>query len=317
MYRAVDAVLSGRSDWRKTASAVHFDLLLAERWHVPYARLGRDTPARQAVNHQRGTKGITVKGLMVKALRAHCDITPGVEIGDIIPETHLVVPGEPADAPERVSLLAAAPGEAWICKPTAGAHGAGIHVARTAAEAVAHVDASVFSDANVEKETRSQTRARQLEEGDEAPGAGDHGVAGAGTGERSETSSKPWRRGPVKTRSAPAWLVQRYVARPMLLDGRKFDIRAFVLVAHDGAVHFYHDWIVRTCSEVFDMNDLGNRTAHISNHCVQVQSDKYGAREEAGTCSSSSITLFRGKSESSASRARRFLRVSSRDAPVR
>jgi hypothetical protein len=39
----------------------------------------------------------------------------------------------------------------------------------------------------------------------------------------------------------------------MLIDGRKFDIRAFALVTHDGCVHFAHDWIVRTCSEPFDM----------------------------------------------------------------
>ena len=152
----MEAVLKARPDWRKTTSAVHYNLLLAERWKVPYARLGRDTALRQAVNHQRGSKGITVKGLMVKALRAHCDVTPGVVIGDFIPETHLVVPGEPANAPERVNLLSSAPEpEAWICKPTTGAHGGGIHIAETAAETV-HIDASAPVVAPVDDENKKQ-----------------------------------------------------------------------------------------------------------------------------------------------------------------
>ena len=275
MYRAVEAVLKARPDWRKTTSAVHYNLLLAERWKVPYARLGRDTALRQAVNHQRGSKGITVKGLMVKALRAHCDVTPGVVIGDFIPETHLVVPGEPANAAERVNLLSCASApepepEAWICKPTTGAHGGGIHIAETAAEAVSHIDASA-PVAPVDDENKKQ----KSDPGEEAS--------------KPKLPVKPWlaRRGggggaAVKPRAtaASAWLVQRYIARPMLLSGRKFDIRAFALVAHDGAVHFYDDWIVRTCSVPFDMTDLANRTAHISNHCVQVESDAYGAHEE-------------------------------------
>jgi tubulin--tyrosine ligase len=76
--------------------------------------------------------------------------------------------------------------------------------------------------------------------------------------------------------------VQRYVANPMLVDGRKFDVRAFALVTHDKRVFWFNDWIVRTCSELFDMRDvsLANRTAHISNHCVQTRSDKFGAFEE-------------------------------------
>lgn len=74
--------------------------------------------------------------------------------------------------------------------------------------------------------------------------------------------------------------MQRYVRDPMLVDGRKFDIRAFALVTHDLRVLWFEDWIVRTCSERFDMRDVSNRTAHISNHCVQARSDKFGAFEE-------------------------------------
>ena len=268
LFRAVEAVLRARPDWRQTSSNVHFDLLLCERWKVPYARLGARDGARpgmrQAVNHQRGSKGITVKGLMVKSLRAHCDATPGIGcVSDIgLPETHLVVPGEGVDAPERVRLLASSPGGSpWICKPTGGAHGKGIHIAATPEEAVSYVDAAL-KDAKAGDAVVSETS--HLKNPSEATNA----------------KQKPWQRGPVKPRAPPAWLVQRYLANPMLLDGRKFDIRAFALVTHDRRVHFYDDWIVRTCSVPFDMSNLSDRASHISNHCVQVQSESYGAHEE-------------------------------------
>ena len=87
-------------------------------------------------------------------------------------------------------------------------------------------------------------------------------------------------RTPLRPRQPPAWLVQRYVRDSMLVDGRKFDIRASALVTHDLRVLWFEDWIVRTCSERFDMRDVSNRTAHISNHCVQARSDKFGAFEE-------------------------------------
>ena len=192
-------------------------------------------------------------------------------VGDIIPETHLIVPGEASDAPERVALIAAAPGEAWICKPTTGAHGGGIHIAATAAQAAAHIDSTQAAEPS--SSTSTSTVAAEASASaatiDPAPASTSASAstptsaptatnttviasasASATTTTTASTSaasidpvtapeatptpapdnSKPWRRGPVKPRASPAWLVQRYVARPMLVDGRKFDIRAFALV---------------------------------------------------------------------------------------
>jgi hypothetical protein len=140
--------------------------------------------------------------VMVKALRAHCAVARGVVIGDIIPETHLVAPGEAADVAERANLRAAAPGEAWICKPTTGAGGRGIHIAATAADAIAHIDASASEEtkgaAADDKEKDEKKPAAPAAAATAAPAAAPAGL-------------KPWQRGPVKARSAPAWLVQRYL----------------------------------------------------------------------------------------------------------
>ena len=101
MYAAVERVLAARPDWISAKSASSFDLLIAERWAIPHSRLGRDgfggTPSRVPLtNHTRGSKAITVKGLMVKSLRALCETVPGA--ADFLPETYLVTPGEASDA---------------------------------------------------------------------------------------------------------------------------------------------------------------------------------------------------------------------------
>jgi tubulin--tyrosine ligase len=288
MYAAVERVLAARPDWISAKSASSFDLLIAERWAIPHSRLGRDgfggTPSRVPLtNHTRGSKAITVKGLMVKSLRALCETVPGA--ADFLPETYLVTPGEASDAAERAALLRTprTEDECWICKPTGGAHGVGIEICRDARDALRAVDASHRSDGG-----RTETREddEDLSDGKSVVRADVRAVFADDT---KDAPKPPQTRGfrnpkrvPLRPRPPPAWLVQRYVANPMLVDGRKFDVRFFALVTHDKRVFWFTDWIVRTCSELFDMRDvsLANRTAHISNHCVQTRSDKFGAFEE-------------------------------------
>ena len=272
MYAAVERVLAARPDWICASSAFSFDLLIAERWAIPHTRLGRDgfggTPSRVPMtNHARGSKAITVKGLMVKSLRALRETVRGADVADFLPETFLVTPGEAKDAAERAALLDTprTDDDCWICKPTGGAHGVGIEICKDARDALRCVDASHRSSETEEKQTFTTSETPKTREGSRTKPAGKTGC---------ET------RVPLRPRQPPAWLVQHYISNPMLVDGRKFDIRAFALVTYDVRVFWFEDWIVRTCSERFDMRDVSNRTAHISNHCVQARSDTFGAFEE-------------------------------------
>lgn len=45
----------------------------------------------------------------------------------------------------------------------------------------------------------------------------------------------------------------------MLLNGRKFDIRSYVLITPDGCVHMYNKSYVRTSSRNFSLEDLSDK----------------------------------------------------------
>ncbi|GIL74639.1 hypothetical protein Vretimale_2279 [Volvox reticuliferus] len=85
----------------------------------------------------------------------------------------------------------------------------------------------------------------------------------------------------LKGRPAGSSLIlQKYIERPMLLGGRKFDIRAYVLVGHDGSVWFHKEAYVRTSSTLYDSSDLANRSSHLTNDAVQKHLDTYHTFED-------------------------------------
>ncbi|GIL48360.1 hypothetical protein Vafri_4627 [Volvox africanus] len=81
-------------------------------------------------------------------------------------------------------------------------------------------------------------------------------------------------------RSDSSLILQKYIERPMLLGGRKFDIRAYVLVGPDGSVWFHKEAYVRTSSTLYDSSDLSNRSSHLTNDAVQKHLDTYHTFED-------------------------------------
>lgn len=77
-----------------------------------------------------------------------------------------------------------------------------------------------------------------------------------------------------------AWVVQRYVHNPLLLrGGRKFDLRCWVLVDAEYSVWLYRQGVVRTAAVPYDVADLGNYFAHLTNHCIAERHAAFGAYE--------------------------------------
>jgi hypothetical protein len=66
------------------------------------------------------------------------------------------------------------------------------------------------------------------------------------------------------------WVVQQYVDKPLLVKGRKFDVRAYCLVARtEPFLWFFHPGYCKVSLEPYEGAALDNRFAHLTNACVQ------------------------------------------------
>lgn len=50
------------------------------------------------------------------------------------------------------------------------------------------------------------------------------------------------------------WVIQKYIEKPFLYKGRKFDIRIWALLTSDYRIYIYKDGYVRTSSSDYDLN---------------------------------------------------------------
>ncbi len=83
------------------------------------------------------------------------------------------------------------------------------------------------------------------------------------------------------------FVIQKYVERPLLIHGRKFDIRVWVLVTHELKVLFFREGYLRTSSEAFTMDSaaIGKKNVHLTNNAVQKYCDHYGQFEDGNQVS--------------------------------
>lgn len=77
-----------------------------------------------------------------------------------------------------------------------------------------------------------------------------------------------------------SFVLQRYISSPFLFDGRKFDIRSWAMLDVDYHVYLYRHSVCRTSCAPFQMNDLEDTFAHLTNHCIQERHPDYAKKEE-------------------------------------
>lgn len=68
----------------------------------------------------------------------------------------------------------------------------------------------------------------------------------------------------------------------MLLYGRKFDIRVWVLLNQDYDIFMFKEGYLRTSSSEFsiDLKNVDDQYVHLTNNAVQKYSEKYGSFED-------------------------------------
>lgn len=87
---------------------------------------------------------------------------------------------------------------------------------------------------------------------------------------------------PIVSRNS-AFVVQKYLEKPMLINGRKFDIRVWVLWTQEMKLYFFKEGYLRTSSENYHANkdSLDNLYVHLTNNAVQKYNKSY-SKHEAG-----------------------------------
>lgn len=72
-------------------------------------------------------------------------------------------------------------------------------------------------------------------------------------------------------------VVQQYVSNPLLISGYKFDLRIYVLVPsfQPLTIYIYNEGLVRFGTEKFDLGDISNTFAHLTNTSINKHSPNY------------------------------------------
>jgi tubulin polyglutamylase TTLL1 len=76
-----------------------------------------------------------------------------------------------------------------------------------------------------------------------------------------------------------SYVISKYIENPLLIGGKKFDLRLYVLVTsyRPLKVWFYSTGFARFCVEKYtaDIAELDNMTIHLTNVAIQKQSEEY------------------------------------------
>jgi len=82
----------------------------------------------------------------------------------------------------------------------------------------------------------------------------------------------------------PKYILQKYIEKPLLFQGRKFDIRALCLITSiqgNFKLYWYPEGYIRTSSSQYSVDNLGDLGAHLTNDCYQKKTAEYGKFEAA------------------------------------
>ncbi|XP_053615363.1 tubulin monoglutamylase TTLL4-like isoform X6 [Plodia interpunctella] len=92
-----------------------------------------------------------------------------------------------------------------------------------------------------------------------------------------------------------AVVVQRYVAKPFLINGNKFDMRLYVLVTsvHPLRIYLYKDGLARFASVKYndEVTSLNDRYMHLTNYSINRLSKNYTPNEDFAACEGHKWTL--------------------------
>mmetsp|Transcript_16419 Transcript_16419/g.29479 ORF Transcript_16419/g.29479 Transcript_16419/m.29479 type:complete len:232 (+) Transcript_16419:42-737(+) len=81
------------------------------------------------------------------------------------------------------------------------------------------------------------------------------------------------------------WIIQKYIERPMLVNGRKFDIRTWHLISAlkpntTLKVYTYDEGVLRLSSKKYKNSNFDDQFTHLTNNAIQQEHPEYGKNEK-------------------------------------
>eukprot|EP00668_Euglena_longa_P016108 GGOE01020317.1.p1 GENE.GGOE01020317.1~~GGOE01020317.1.p1 ORF type:complete len:437 (+),score=105.42 GGOE01020317.1:49-1311(+) len=267
---ALDRALRRRQHWHPVKSpAARFHLLLGDRWSINYSQLtGKaEYGVTQMVNYFKGSHRLTLKGAMVRSLRA----SMGAEAAyGLTPVSFVLKPRPPPDA-----VLAEDDGapscESAQPSPPSSALGRFISAQRSAERKRPAEEVHACERDDFLAYASSHAPAIWIAK----PSAGSKG-AGILLSRSCEGVLDHVDR---CQRAKEVFVVQRYIERPLLVGRRKFDIRCWVLLTAPYDIHLFNQASLRTASEAYDVQRLDRTLSHLTNHCLQMEAEDFGRWE--------------------------------------
>jgi len=87
------------------------------------------------------------------------------------------------------------------------------------------------------------------------------------------------------------WVIQKYLEKPLLYKGRKFDIRMWALVTDRADVFYFKEGYIRTSSDNYTL-ETNENYVHLTNNCLQQFGSNYGKHEDGNTLGFSYIREY-------------------------
>ena len=161
----------------------------------------------------------------------------------------------------------------WIAKPASYANrGFGIKVTRGLKGALAVVGSSAPNDATADSVKPSTAESARSDVTDGSSSTNSDAV--------DPTDPTNLKKRAKNIGKSNGWVVQEYMTNPLLVSGRKFDIRCFVLVTNSSKEGFKAFWFkegyIRTSCKKYSLDKLNDRETHLTNDAVQKHSKSYG-----------------------------------------
>mmetsp|Transcript_9081 Transcript_9081/g.33510 ORF Transcript_9081/g.33510 Transcript_9081/m.33510 type:complete len:717 (-) Transcript_9081:877-3027(-) len=77
-------------------------------------------------------------------------------------------------------------------------------------------------------------------------------------------------------------IIQRYIADPFLIDGKKWDLRIYVVVTSMDplVIYMFDDGLTRFATEKYNKKKLNNRFIHLTNYSINKNSKKFDRNED-------------------------------------